>query len=247
MITQLRNTITQGDCLHVMQTLPDKSVDLVLCDLPYGITDNPWDTVIPYGHLWREYRRLVKPTGYVILTSLGLFTSALMESNRKQFSHKIIWVKPAIRGFFNANRMPLHKYEEIIVFRMGKGSTYNPQFTFGHKAYKGTMSTNYSRIHHKPDYAPQSDGRRYPVDVLEFPASPFDACHIHPTQKPVEMGRYLIRQYSNPGDIVLDNCCGSGSFLLAATLEGRPFVGIDSNPDYVAAARKRIAVVQPIP
>lgn len=245
MIQYLLNTVVQGECLQVMQTLPDKSIDLVLCDLPYGITDNPWDTVIPYDLLWREYRRLVKPTGYVILTSQGLFTSALMESNRKQFSHKIIWVKPSIRGFLNAKRMPLHKYEEIIVFRMGKGSVYNPQFTYGHKPYKGTLgantsSSNYS-FKHDLNYISQSDGRRYPVDVLEFPSTPFDQCHIHPTQKPVEMGRYLIRQYSTPGAVVLDNCCGSASFPLAAALEDRAFIGIDSNPDYVAAARKRLA------
>lgn len=242
------NTILQGDCLSLMQDLPDHSMDLVLCDLPYGITQNNWDRLIPLDKLWWEYRRIVKSTGYVILTAQGLFVSALMESNRRQFSHKIIWVKCEAKGFLNAKRMPLKIHEDILIFRMGKGAPYHPQFTSGHAPYKSThpagkyYSDNY---HDNPgkeniNYVKQSDGRRYPVDVLKFPTSPWDRFHIHPTQKPVEMGRYLIRQYSNPGAIVLDNCCGSGSFPVSALLENRRFLGMEASESYVVAARQRI-------
>lgn len=120
------DTILQGDCLPLMSQLPDRSVDLVLCDLPYGVTNNAWDKLILPDRLWQEYRRIVKPAGYVILTAQGLFTSALMESNRRQFSHKIVWIKREAKGFLNAKKMPLKVHEDILVFRMGKGAPTIP-------------------------------------------------------------------------------------------------------------------------
>lgn len=242
------NTILQGDCLSLMKNLPDHSVDLVLCDLPYGITLNDWDRFIPVVPLWQSYRRLVKPSGYVILTAQGLFTSALMESNRRQFSHKIVWIKNRAKNFLHAKRMPLKIHEEILVFRMGQGAPYHPQFTFGHAPYKSARLTgkynskNYrdKKVRNGSLHINNNDGRRYPVDVVEFPISPWDMPHVHPTQKPVEMGRYLIRQYSDPGALVLDNCCGSGSFPVAALLENRRFLGMEANEQYVTAARLRL-------
>ncbi len=244
--TMKTNTILQGDCLSLMQGLPDHSVDLVLCDLPYGITHNEWENTLPLTSLWKEYRRIVKSPGYVILTAQGLFTSTLMESNRRQFSHKIVWIKHKARGFLNASRMPLKQHEDILVFRMGKEAPYHPQFTFGHPSYKDkytyTISSNYRSSARPCPILParESDGRRYPVDVVQFPITSLDMPHIHPTQKPVEMGRYLIRQYSDPGAFVLDNCCGSGSFLISALLEKRRFLGMESSADYAAAARLRV-------
>lgn len=244
------DTILQGDCLSLMAQLPDNFVDLVLCDLPYGITDNTWDRLIPLVPLWREYRRIVKPAGYVILTAQGLFASALMESNRRQFSHKIIWAKQKPAGFLNAKRMPLKIHEEILVFRMGRGAPYHPQFTYGHKPYTNkhnhTTSSNYRKSSHPAQAEPirEKDDRRYPVDIVQFPASSWDRHLIHPTQKPVEMGRYLVRQYSDPGALVLDNCCGSGAFLISALLERRRFLGMEASEAYADNARVRIANTQ---
>lgn len=243
--TMKTDTILQGDCLSLMQELPDHSIDLVLCDLPYGITANEWERPLPLPGLWREYRRVVKTSGYVILTAQGLFASALMESNRRQFSHKLVWFKHKARGFLNAGRMPLKIHEDILVFRMGKKAPYHPQFTLGHAPYKDkytfTISSNYSLSTRSCPTLPakESDGRRYPIDVVQFPVTSLDMPHIHPTQKPVEMGRYLIRQYSNPGALVLDNCCGSGSFPVAAALENRRFLGMEANGSYASAARQR--------
>lgn len=240
------NTILRGDCLALMRDLPDHSVDLVLCDLPYGMTHNKWEHLLPLADLWREYRRIVKTSGYVILTAQGLFTSTLMESNRRQFSHKLVWFKHMARGFLNAGRMPLKQHEDILVFRMGKGAPYHPQFTSGHALYKYrytyTFSSNYSpRTHpHSPRPVKKGGGRHYPVDIVQFSPSDQDRPHIHPTQKPIEMGRYLIRQYSDPDAFVLDNCCGSGSFLVSALLEHRHFLGMETNEQYVTAARQRI-------
>lgn len=237
------DTILQGDCLSLMRGLPDHSVDLVLCDLPYGITHNKWERPLPLPDLWKEYRRIVKSSGYVILTGQGLFTSALMESNRRQFSHKLVWIKHKARGFLNANRMPLKQHEDILVYRMGKKAPYHPQFTFGHTPYTdkyfSSASSNYGQYRKNP-VDNHNDGRRYPIDVISIPISGMDKPTIHPTQKPVEMGRYLIRQYSDPGAFVLDNCCGSGSFPVAALLEHRRFLGMEANKQYVTAARQRL-------
>lgn len=241
-----QNTIYTGDCLELMKDIPEKSIGLVLCDLPYGITHNLWDKPLALDVLWDEYRRIVCPSGYVILFAQGLFIADLMASNRKQFSHKLVWVKSRPRSFLNANKMPLKQHEDILVFRMGTGAPYYPQYTFGHAPYTDRHigifpSFNYGRhevtrgiplIHH-------NDGRRHPVDVIQVPASVWDKSPIHPTQKPIELGRYLIRQYSNPNTVVLDNCCGSGSFLIAAMLENRPFIGIEADPSFSSAAFQR--------
>lgn len=214
-----------------MERLPEHSVDMVLCDLPYGTTQNKWDCEIDLDHLWRLYQRVVKPNGAIVLTSHGMFTSRLIMSNVSQYKYKLIWVKSKATNFLNAKKQPLRKYEEVCIFYR-KQPTYNPQMTSGEPYDKGNRKDqlsgsygNFSSVHVK------SEGQRYPTDVVYFKTAESEGPVVHPTQKPVELGRYLVRTYSNEGDLVLDNTSGSGSFLIAAALEGRRFIGIEKNTD----------------
>lgn len=230
-INPFLNKIIQGDCLKVMPEFPDHSIDMVLCDLPYGTTQNKWDSVIPLEDLWREYKRIVKENGSVVLTSQGVFTALLILSNVEGFKYKIVWEKSKPTNFLNAKKQPLRKHEDICVFYK-KQSTYNPQMSKGVPYDKGYRKTQLSGSY--GDFQTvhvSSKGERYPTDVVYFKTAESEGKVWHPTQKPVELGRYLIRTYSNPGDIVLDNTCGSGSFLVSALLEGRNFIGIEKNTD----------------
>ncbi len=225
----LRDRIFQGDCLRVLPKFPSGSVDMILCDLPYGTTQNKWDSVIPLDLLWAEYMRVLKPNGSVVLTSQGLFTAKLVLSNPDWFKYKLVWVKSKPTNFLNAKVQPLRKHEDVCVF-YGRRSTYNPVMGEGVPYDKGVRKNQLSGSY--GDFRPvhvQSDGRRYPTDVVYFKTAESEGEVWHPTQKPVELGRYLVKTFSNPGDIVLDNAFGSGSFLLAAALEGRHFVGIEKN------------------
>lgn len=242
----------EGDCLTVLPTLPANSVDLVLCDLPYGTTRNKWDSVIDLRPLWREYRRVLKPRGAVALTSQGLFTARLILSNEAWFRYKIIWVKSKPTNFLNVRVQPLRKHEDICIF-YGRHPTYNPQMTRGLPYDKGVrkdqLSGSYGNF--RPAQV-RSDGDRYPSDVIYFKTAESEPERTvwHPTQKPVDLGRYLVRTFSNPGDLVLDNAFGSGSFLVAAHLEARRFCGIEKNRavrrfkrqevDYLEVARVRL-------
>ena len=232
------NKVIQGDCLEVMQSIPDRSVDMVLCDLPYGTTQNKWDSVIDLDKLWAEYERIVKDNGAIILTSQGLFTAKLILSNEKSFKYKITWIKSKSTNFLNAKKQPLRKHEDICVFYK-KQPIYNPQMTDGEAYDKGIRKDQYTGSY--GDFKPRhvkSNGKRYPNDVVFYEEQPIDdyvyvktaeseGTVYHPTQKPIELGRYLIKTFTNPGDIVLDNACGSGSFLLSAILENRNFIGIE--------------------
>lgn len=236
------NKVIQGDCLEVMQSIPDKSVDMVLCDLPYGTTQNKWDSVIDLNKLWAEYERIIKDNGAIVLTSQGLFTAKLILSNEKSFKYKITWIKSKSTNFLNAKKQPLRKHEDICVFYK-KQPTYNPQMTDGEAYDKGIRKDQYTGSY--GDFKPRhvkSNGKRYPNDVVFYEEQPIDdyvyvktaeseGTVYHPTQKPIELGRYLIKTFTNPGDIVLDNACGSGSFLLSAILENRNFIGIEKNED----------------
>lgn len=223
------NDVVQGDCLKVMKKIESGSIDMILCDLPYGYTQNKWDSVIPLDLLWKEYKRVIKDNGAIVLTASGLFTAQLMLSNPKMFKYKIIWEKSKSTNFLNAKKQPLRKYEEICVFYK-RQPTYNPQMTAGEPYDKGIRKDQLSGSY--GDFEPvhvKSNGERYPTDLIYFKTAESEGAVYHPTQKPVELGRYLVRTYSNPGDIILDNTCGSGSFLVAALLEGRNFVGIEKN------------------
>lgn len=224
-------TLYEGDCLSVMPTLPNASVDLVLCDLPYGTTQNRWDSVIDIQALWKEYVRILKPNGSVVLTSQGAFTARLILSNEPWFRYKIVWQKSKATNFLNAKKQPLRKHEDICVFYPGK-PTYNPQMGEGSAYDKGVRKEQQTGSY--GDFAAshvKSNGERYPTDVIYFKTAESETERTvwHSTQKPVDLGRYLIRTYSNPGDVVLDNAFGSGSFLVAAQREQRRFIGIEKN------------------
>ena len=223
------NNVLEGDCLEIMKQLPDKSIDMVLCDLPYGTTQNKWDSVIPLGELWQLYRRIVKDDGAIVLTSQGMFTAELMVSNPKMFRYKWIWEKSKSTNFLNAKKQPLRKHEDVCVFYR-RQPVYHPQMIDGEPYDKGIRKNQMSGSY--GDFQPvhvHSDGKRYPTDIIYFKTAESEGKVFHPTQKPVELGRYFVRTYTNPGDIVLDNTSGSGSFLVAALLEGRNFIGIEKN------------------
>jgi site-specific DNA-methyltransferase (adenine-specific) len=226
-----KNSLFEGDCLQLMKSLPDSSVDMVLCDLPYGTTQNKWDSVINLKKLWKEYNRVVKPNGAIVLTSQGIFTAKLMLSNEQYFKYKLAWEKSKSTNFLNAKKQPLRKHEDICIFYR-KQPTYNPQMSEGVAYDKGIRKNQLSGSY--GDFKPRhvkSDGERYPTDVIYFKTAESEGTVWHPTQKPIELGRYLIRTYTKPGDLVLDNSFGSGSFLVAAALEGRDFCGIEKNED----------------
>ena len=225
------NAVIKGDCINVMQHLPDGCIDMVLCDLPYGTTQNKWDSIVPLDKLWAEYRRIVKPDGAIVLTSQGLFTAALIMSQPKLFKYKWVWEKSKPTNFLNAKKQPLRKHEDVCVF-YNKQPVYNPQMTEGEPYDKGVRKNQLSGSY--GDFQPvhvYSDGKRYPTDAVYFKTAESEGEVFHATQKPVELGRYFVRTYTNPGDIVLDNTSGSGSFLVAALMEGRNFVGIEKNAD----------------
>lgn len=247
---EIINQLFEGDCLKYLKQFPDNSIDMVLCDLPYGTTQNKWDSVISLSKLWKEYERVVKDNGAIVLTSQGLFTAQLMMSNPKMFKYKWIWEKSKPTNFLNAKKQPLRKYEDVCVFYK-KQPTYNPQMTKGEPYNKGVRKNQLSGSY--GDFQPvhvYSDGSRYPTDIIYFKTAESEGKVIHPTQKPIELGRYFIRTYSNPGDLILDNTFGSGSFLVAALLEGRNFVGIEKNKnvelfkksdiDFIDEAKKRL-------
>ncbi|HVX00194.1 MAG TPA: site-specific DNA-methyltransferase [Candidatus Babeliaceae bacterium] len=262
------NKVIEGDCLEVMKEFPDCSIDLILCDLPYGTTINPWDITIDFDLLWQHYKRIVKPNGVVALTSAGIFTGKVILSNPTWFKYKIVWIKSKSTNFLNAKKQPLRRHEDICIF-YNKQPIYHPQMIQGVPYSRGWRKTSTTGSYglYKSSPILSSDGKRYPFDILFFnedePDDWFycktceheDAKPYHPTQKPVDLGRYLIRTFTRPGAIVLDNACGCGSFLIAAIREGRQFIGIEKNNgayhqkvrpiDFVKIARERIAAEPP--
>lgn len=212
-----------------MQAIPDASVDFVLCDLPYGTTQNPWDSLIDLDKLWEQYRRVVTPNGVIALTAQGAFTARLILSQEKLFKYKITWVKSKATNFLNAKKQPLRKHEDVCIF-YAKQPSYFPQMSDGEAYDKGVRKNQLTGSY--GDFNPshvKSDGKRYPTDVVYFKTAESEGRVWHSTQKPVELGRYLVRTYTSPGAVVLDNCFGSASFLVAAALEGRNSIGIEMN------------------
>ena len=244
------NRLFEGDCLVCMQEIPDQSVDLILCDLPYGMTQNEWDCYIPLDELWKQYKRVIKPNGAIVLTSNGIFTARLILSQPNMFKYKWVWEKSKPTNFLNAKKQPLRKHEDVCVFYK-RQPTYHQQMTQGEPYDKGTRKNqlcgNYG------DFEPvhvASEGKRYPTDIIYVKTAESEGAVLHPTQKPIELGRYMVRTYTNPGDLVLDNTFGSGSFLVAALMEGRNFIGIEKNEnvalfkreeiDYIDVAKRRL-------
>lgn len=231
--------IEQGDCLELMKNIPDGSVDMVLCDLPYGTTRNKWDTVIPLNLLWNQYERIIKENGAILLLAQTPFDKVLGASYIKWLKYEWIWEKDNSTGFLNANKMPLKKTENILVFYKNL-PTYNPQKTVGkpYKCKQGSGSSNWNYDQTQGGYVTANNGERFPTNLIKFNR---DRDRFHPTQKPVALLEYLIKTYTNPGEVVLDNCMGSGSTCVAAVNTGRHYIGFELDPTYFDIACKRLA------
>ena len=230
--------IKQGDCLELMKDIPDESIDMILCDLPYGTTSqNKWDIVISFNDLWKQYNRIIKENGAIVLFSQMPFGAFLIQSNTRNFRYEWIWEKPNACGFLNANKMPLRAHENILVFYK-KLPVYNPQKTQGkpYLAKSGNRTTtNYGQFN-GDFHTENKDGKRFPRDVIKFAKEQ----GLHPTQKPVALLEYLVKTYTNEGDTVLDNCMGSGSTGVACINTDRKFLGFELDEGYFEIARKRI-------
>lgn len=243
------NRIYQRDCIEGMRDIADGSVDMILCDLPYGTTNrNKWDVVIPFELMWAEYKRVIKDNGAILLFSDEPFTSALIMSNTRWFRQRITWDKDRGSGFLNAKKMLLKQTEDIVIFYK-KPPVYNPQMTNAKPdrvrpiSTKSTESLNYgnvTKIEAGKDYSPEL---RYPTNLIKF-SSVKGECNnlnrLHPTQKPVELCEWLIKTYTNEGETVLDNCMGSGTTAVACVNTGRNFIGFETEPVYVDIANKRL-------
>ena len=229
--------LLNGDCLELMKDMPDKSIDMILCDLPYGTTKCKWDSIIPFEPLWCHYERIIKDNGVIVLFSQMPFTAELVSSNLKLFKYEWIWEKDNATGFLNAKKMPLKIHENILVFYK-KLPLYNPQMRVGFKPYKckqGRHSSNYGD--YQEGHMTESNGERYPIDIIKFNR---DKDKIHPTQKPVALLEYLIKTYTNENETVLDNCMGSGSTGVACINTNRNFIGIELDEKYFEMAKNRI-------
>lgn len=226
-----RASLIQADCITAMKAIPDATVNMILCDLPYGTTQNSWDSVIPLDDLWAQYERILAPQGAVVLTAQGPFTARLMLSNEAWFKYKLVWEKSKPTNFLNAKKQPLRKHEDVCVF-YPRQPKYQPQMGDGAAYDKGVRKNQLTGSY--GDFRPahiKSEGGRYPTDVIYHKTAESEGPVYHATQKPVGLGRYLIRTYTEPGDVILDNAFGSGSFLVAAAMEGRNAIGIELNED----------------
>ncbi len=240
MITEFLNQVFNEECLSGIGRMPDKCVDMILCDLPYGITANKWDKVIKPSLLFKQYWRVIKENGAIVLTAQQPFATDLIVAARKYFRYELIWHKSLCCGFLNANKMPLRKHENILVFYR-KLPTYNPQKTgekreVTYKRQQGSKCKNYSPT---KAYVMKSDGTKHPGSVLEVPNSNHKS--LHPTQKPLPLFAWFVRSYTNPGDIILDNCMGSGTTAIACLQEGRHFVGFEMDSEIHKVCVDRIA------
>lgn len=239
-------TLHHGDCLDIMPTLPDRSFDAIIADLPYGTTACKWDSVIPFEPLWKQYKRLIKPRGAIVLFGSQPFTSALVMSNVEWFRYEWIWNKSNGGGFLNANRHPLKRHESVLVFAGGL-TAYNPQMAGG-KPYRRTRAAAGKTTFDQSvaGWVTDNDGSRYPTTVQYFK----NETGLHPTQKPVELLEYFILTYTNIGDTILDNTMGSGTTGVACVRQERNFVGIEllpqepGDPDYFGIAKRRIEETQ---
>ena len=235
----MTETLLQGDCLELLGEIKDRSIDMILADLPYGTTRrNKWDKVIPFDPLWDQYMRIIKDHGVIALFGDEPFASELRLSNKKYYRYDWIWVKSRPTGFLNANRMPMKNTETISIFYKHL-PMYNPQMNPGkpyvHRGSKSEPTTNYGKF--KSDVKTINSGTRYPLKTIRF-SSPIRT--VHPTQKPVDLLQYLIKTYTNEDMTVLDNCMGSGSTGVAAKQLKRNFIGMELNKEYFEIAKQRI-------
>lgn len=242
-----KKEILLGDCLELMKDIPNGSIDMILCDLPYGTTACKWDTIIPFDKLWEQYERIIKPNGAIVLTASQPFTSALVMSNPKMFKYEWIWKKTRYSGNLNATRMPLKAHENILVFAKGKAPYYpiktnapehlidkrknvNPSIVKDGGAYNG--SKGFVNIRKK------DDGTRYPTTVQEFKNPNNNS--LHPTQKPIELFEYLVKTYTTENELVLDNTAGSGTTAVACLNTNRQFIVMEKEQEYYDIILKRV-------
>lgn len=269
------NIIYNGDCLEVMKEIDDKSIDMILCDLPYQITACEWDIIIPFDKLWKEYNRIIKDNSAIVLTGSQPFTSMLIMSNLKMFKHSWIWEKQKGANFLLAKYQPIKYHEDILIFGGSeKKVNFNPQkykvlefneikdmdkkrlkSVFDNKEYDryakidrrknvkdviNPKDSHYGKMNVK--IRNTDDGTRFPKSILKINKK--INSNLHPTQKPIALGQYLIKTYTDKNDLVLDNTCGSGSFLVSAVLEKRNFIGIEKDEKYYEIAKQRVKQAQ---
>jgi len=248
--------LLHGDCLELMNAIPDKSIDMVCCDLPYGVLNKQnknaqWDRPLPFDTLWQQYERVIKDNGAVVLFGSGMFTADLMQSNRKLWRYNLVWDKNRATGFLNAKKMPLRYHEDICVFYK-QLPVYNPQMedlngrSRNHPQGRGKhVETNqcYGTVKRLDDA--YGGDKKYPRSIIKINAVHCGENQRHPTQKPVELMEWLVKTYTNEGDVVLDNCMGSGTTGVACVRTNRDFIGIEINDDYYAIACERIHEAEP--
>lgn len=230
------NTVIHGDCLVEMQTIPDKSVDMILCDLPYGTTACSWDTIIPFDPLWTQYKRIIKDNGAIVLTASQPFTSKLIMSNLEMFKYEWIWDKRLPSGALNANNRPMKRHENVLIFSEGK-PVYYPIMRKGKMRIKGGGKA--SQCYGKVTPTKTINDRYYPVSII-IESNANQSGKIHPTQKPVALFEYLIKTYTNEGDTVLDNCAGSGTTAIACIKNNRNYILIEQEKKYIEIINDRI-------
>ena len=242
------NAIYNEDCLIGMKDIEDGSIDAIICDLPYGVLNktNPkakWDCPIPFDELWKQYERIIKDNGVIILFGSGMFTADLMQSNRKLWKYNLIWKKgnrPS--GFLNAKKMPLRCHEDICVFYKNP-PTYNPQMVIGkpnHSRGKNVKVNSRCYGNYDGEIEYKDTNEKYPISIIDIDKEHTANGRIHPTQKPVELIRWLVRTYTNQGDTVLDNCVGSGTTAIACIKERRNFIGFETDTYFYKKAIERI-------
>lgn len=232
------NDIILGDCLEVMRDIPDQSVDFILCDPPFGITAPDWDKVINFDDVWSEYNRILKKDCVTAIFSSQPFTTLLINSNLKKFKYCWYWIKNQGTNFFHAKRMPIRKIEEICIFG---GKRYHPQITDGHVPTNSAKGCSNGKTYFGTNKRDYQGGKttRYPINILDFKCVD-NYSRLHSSEKPVDLCEYLIKTYTNEGDLILDNCIGSGTTALAARNTNRNFIGIEKDPHYYKIARDRL-------
>lgn len=237
--------IYNEDCLEGMKRIDDFSIDCIICDPPYGVLNRQseggsWDNVIPFEPMWQQFNRIKKPTAPVLIFGQGMFTARLMMSNRKAWRYNLVWNKVRTVGFLNARRMPLRVHEDICVF-YDRLPTYNPQMTNGKPNHPRGLQAGerknrcYGKVLRSEDVLTED---KFPKSIIDIPNR--TKGNFHPTQKPVDLMRYLVSTYSNPGDTVLDCCFGSGSTIIAAIREHRHYIGFELNREYFNKTQDRI-------
>ena len=247
-----KKEILLGDCLELMKDIPNGSIDMILCDLPYGTTACKWDTIIPFDKLWEQYERIIKPNGAIVLTASQPFTSALVMSNPKMFKYQWVWVKTKKTGFTNGKNRPLTQHEDVLVFskaNVANGSKlmmkYNPQgLLLLNKIRRGDKNKSDGDFNGQKYYRPSQskdyiqEFTNYPTTVLNIPS---EGKILHPTQKPIELFEYLIKTYTNENDLVLDNTAGSGTTAIACLNTNRQFIVMEKEQEYYDIILKRVA------